>query len=72
MPLSPTLLQRAFELARSGTCLTLFDVRKRLRAEGFSLTEIGTQIHGKSLTRQLQTLVDAAREPGPKRDEGAD
>jgi hypothetical protein len=70
MPLSPTLLERAFELARSGTYLTLFEIRKRLRAEGFSLTEIGTQIYGKSLCRQLQELIDAARSHRPEHDEG--
>jgi hypothetical protein len=71
MPLSPTLLERAFELARSGTCLTLIEIRTKLRAEGFSLSEIGNQIYGKSLSRQLQALIDAAREPRPEHDEGA-
>jgi hypothetical protein len=54
----PTELERAFQLARSGRCSCVEDVRHRLKSEGYSTL----QITGKSLARQLLTLIQAARE----------
>jgi hypothetical protein len=47
-----TSLERAFELARSGTCADLNQVRRRLRAEGYA----GQVIEGPSLMRQIREL----------------
>jgi hypothetical protein len=52
-----TSLERAFELARSGTCLGISDLRRKLRAEGFS----DLQLEGRTLTRQLVDLCTSAR-----------
>jgi hypothetical protein len=52
-----TPLERAFELARSGECAQVSDIRKRLRDEGYS----DAQIEGPILTRQLRALLVAAK-----------
>ena len=52
-----TPLERAFELARTGTHPTVEDIRKQLRAEGFPTD----QVFGPSLLRQLRELANAAR-----------
>jgi hypothetical protein len=52
-----TPLERAFDLARSGECDQVSDVRKRLRDEGYS----DAQVDGPSLIRQLRHLLLAAK-----------
>ena len=52
----PTALERAFDLARSGTCANVTDVRTQLKAEGYAYA----QIQGNTLKRQLNQLCDAA------------
>ena len=51
-----TALERAFQLAKSGDCASVADLRKRLKSEGYSLQKIV----GRSLSRQLETLIKAA------------
>lgn len=57
-----TALERAFELAESGSCDSVDDIRKRLKSEGFSLT----QVTGGSLMKQLRELIRAARAKDPQ------
>jgi len=57
MPFKLTALERAFELAKSGNCATVEEIKVALRAEGFS-TE---QIIGHSLVRQLRSMMAVAR-----------
>jgi hypothetical protein len=57
-----TALERAFALARSGTCLGIADIKKRLAEEGHAIN----QIDGPALQRQLRELCNAARESTPK------
>ena len=52
----PTELERAFQLAMSGDCRSVDEIRKKLSQEGY----YATQITGKSLLRQLQALIAAA------------
>lgn len=52
MNFRPTSLERAFELAKSGECKTVADIRKRLKDEGLSVA----QIEGPRLTKQLREL----------------
>jgi hypothetical protein len=52
-----TALERAFELAKSGSCETVADIRKRLLAERYSVD----QITGRMLGKQLRALIAAAR-----------
>jgi hypothetical protein len=56
MKLPATALERAFQLARSGSYASLDDIKKRLKAEGYS-TE---QITGGALSKQLRVLIQTA------------
>jgi hypothetical protein len=53
---SITELERAFQLAKSGRCGSLDDIRTQLKSEGYSRA----QITGKNLARQLQALIEIA------------
>jgi hypothetical protein len=53
----PTSLERAFELARSGTCADLNQVRRRLKAEG----RTDREIEGPALMRQIRELCLQAK-----------
>jgi hypothetical protein len=46
-------LERAFELARSGRCATVADIKRKLREEGYQ----DDQIEGPSLFGQLNSLM---------------
>jgi hypothetical protein len=52
-----TSLERAFQLAESGECDSVPDLKKRLQAEGYSTS----QIVGRELFRQLRGLITVAR-----------
>ena len=51
-----TALERAFELARSGRCLTVSDIAHKLHEEKYDLS----QLEGPVLKRQLLSLVEEA------------
>lgn len=53
-----TTLERAFELAKSGDCASISDVREKLAAEGYSLQ----QLTGPTLLKQLRTLCTASQQ----------
>ncbi len=59
MPESGTI-ERAFELARSGTCRSLEDVRRKLKAEGY--LAIPEHLGGSAIKKQLAALIKAARD----------
>jgi hypothetical protein len=52
-----TELERAFQLAKSGSCSSMSDIRDRLRSEGYSTA----RVTGASLARQLRALMQTAR-----------
>jgi hypothetical protein len=52
-----TALERAFQLAKSGACLSVDDIKKQLKAEGFSIA----QVVGRVLIRQLMELIRVAQ-----------
>jgi hypothetical protein len=56
MDRNATALERAFQLAKSGHCTSVADLRRCLKREGYPLTHIV----GRSLHRQLETLIKAA------------
>jgi hypothetical protein len=56
MTLRYTALERAFELARSGKCASVTEIRRQLRAEGLAQS----QVEGPMLTRQLRELCIAS------------
>ena len=51
-----TAVERAFELARSGSCLSIRDIAYKLHAENYDISHL----EGPALKKQLQTLIDAA------------
>jgi hypothetical protein len=54
-----TVLERAFQLANSGRCSSVDDIRHQLKSEGYS-TE---HLDGKDLKRQLRALIRSAQMP---------
>jgi hypothetical protein len=64
MDRAATVLERAFELAKSGNFTTVTDIKKRLKEEGCSVD----QITGRSLTRQLDALIKGAPKKAQQRD----
>jgi hypothetical protein len=52
-----TALERAFQLAKSGACASVSEIKKQLRTEGYSTA----QVTGRVLSRQLDALIKAAR-----------
>lgn len=57
MDRSRTALERAFDLAKSGACTSVDDLKRCLRLEGYRIN----QIIGRTLARQLRTLIAEAR-----------
>ncbi len=57
MDRSTTTIERAFQLAKSGKFRSVSDIKQRLKAEGFALT----QIQGRTLAKQLNALAKDAR-----------
>lgn len=57
---APTTLERAFTLARSGSCATVNDIRMQLRAERFDLVD--AHLAGPAIARQLRELCIESRE----------
>ena len=51
-------LERAFELAKEGSCLTITDIRRKMQLEGYNYT----QVEGRELHKQLRALI--LRAPG--------
>ncbi len=52
-----SVIERAFQLARSGRCSAVQDIRYRLKIEGYS----DAQVTGMILLRQLKALMKASR-----------
>jgi transketolase N-terminal domain/subunit len=58
-----TALERAFQLAKSGNVATMDALKNQLKAEGYSVATVT----GKALTRQLRSLINAAKGPENRR-----
>jgi hypothetical protein len=55
-----TALERAFELAKSGQCITIEQIRQKLKAENFDRHVL----EGRSLLAQLRAIMGAAQTKG--------
>lgn len=53
MTFRPTLIERAYQLAESGTCASLKEVEQQLASEGFATLAIQTQLHGGTIGADL-------------------
>lgn len=58
----PTTIERAYELARSGECRTLSDVKQRLSADGHD--RIQEHLYGGTISAALRKLCQAHYVPG--------
>ncbi len=58
--LRPTTLERAYQLAMSGDCPTVADIKVRLRKEGYE----GNHLVGPTLLADLRRLCAEARRRG--------
>ena len=56
MDVNVTALGRAFNLAKSGECRTVRDIRSRLKQEGYS----DAQVIGSNLQKQLRAIIAQA------------
>ena len=54
-----TTIERAVQLAQSGDCRSVNDVRQRLRREGY--IGVGTELAGAAINRELIAYLHAAR-----------
>ncbi len=59
MTLPPSTLERAFQLARTGECLNLQEIKQRLKSERHDQVE--AHLQGHSISRQLRALCEEAR-----------
>ena len=57
-----TTIERAFQLAETQRCTTIEELRKVLRAEGYS----PGHIMGRALTKQLRDLMKGATDKASK------
>jgi hypothetical protein len=55
-----TTIERAFELARSGDCDSVNQIRQKLKAERFD--QVDAHLAGPAIARQLRDLCAEARE----------
>ena len=55
-----TALERAYELAKSGECVGVPEIRARLRAEGYPYSEVRDQLYGQTISKALRRLCIAA------------
>lgn len=58
MTFRPTTIERAYQLAGSGSCRTLEDIKVALKNEGYF--SIQDHLHGLTITRALRKLCDGA------------
>lgn len=63
MTYRPTTIERAYELARSGECRTLSDVKQRLSADGHD--RIQEHLYGSTVSAALRKLCQAHYVPKP-------
>jgi hypothetical protein len=59
MEVRKTALERAFELARSGRCLTIRDIAYKLNSEKYDISHL----EGPALRMQLMALIEEATKP---------
>jgi hypothetical protein len=61
----PTVIERAYELARNGSCASFIEIKKQLRKEGYPIRELAA---APSLTRTLGKLCAGRPDAQPAAD----
>jgi hypothetical protein len=67
MKLPATALERAFQLAKSGSYASLEDIKKRLKAEGYSTARVTGGVLSKQLRVLIQTALKSREMEPPKK-----
>ena len=62
-----SIIERAFQIARSGTVSSVIDLKRALNSEGYA----GHSLEGRTLFRQLQALIRTARKTVGPNEEAA-
>lgn len=57
---------RAFDLAKSGTCHTITEIRQQLKVEGYS--QIEAHLEGRAVKQQLKALMQGGHVACPDSD----
>jgi hypothetical protein len=70
MTFRPTTLERAYQLAGSGACRTVSDVKQALQIEGYD--RIQDSLYGGTITAALRKLCQAHYVGGPAETAAAD
>ena len=60
-----SVVERAFDIAQSGTCKRILELRKALKSEGFSDNLIEMHFTSPKLRKQLKALCQEARQKDP-------
>ena len=61
MPERPSLIERAFQIADSGSVADTTELRKVLQVEGYGSGMMTSTLSGRSIRTQLQTRIKKAR-----------
>lgn len=69
MTYRPTTIERAYQLAESGECRTVSEVKQRLSAEGYD--RINDQLYGSTVTAALRDRCQKAWKPAEERSDSA-
>ncbi len=60
MPAATSLVERAYELARSGAYKDKRTLMRELKREGYSQLDIEAHLQGRQLSREIMALIKAA------------
>jgi len=61
MTTKPSVIERAYELAKSKRMANLGEIRRQLLKEGYSRTELRQHLEGMAMRRQLMQLCGTAK-----------
>jgi hypothetical protein len=70
MSIRPSIAERAYQLARSGDCATITDIKERLKREGY--WDVMGHLQGGSITAPLRKLLAEARKAAANDDPAAE
>jgi hypothetical protein len=60
-PNATTLVQRAYQLARSGAFAGWAEISDRLKREGYTATSVNVHLEGKAIRADLKRICDEAK-----------
>ena len=58
---APPLVERAYQLARSGAFAGLSEISNRLKREGYTMTSVNVHLEGKAIRADLKRICEDAK-----------